>query len=166
MSDQSALLVTALQNELQCQQQLALLLENKLEAMRRYDVHRLEGLADSEKQLLEKMQLAAVRRRHTAETLTRQVLAQLGRPATAKELAAASDEPVRSQLYSLSALLAQECERVQRLNRINDIASRKMLGHVDQVFRVIAQAEHDVGLYSRGGRKPALEQNRIFDAIA
>ena len=163
MSDQSAQLVTALQNELQCQQQLAVLLENKLDAMRRYDVRRLEGLAEAEKQLLEKMQVVAVKRRHAAETLTKQLLGQLGRPATAKELAAASDEPVRSQLFSLSGLLAQECEKVQRLNRINDIASRKMLGHVDQVFRVIAKTEHDVGLYSRSGRRPTLEQNRIFD---
>lgn len=164
MSDQSVQLVMALQSELQCQQQLASLLESKLDAMRRYDVRRLEGLAGSEKQLLEKMQLTAIKRRHAAETMTRKVLANLGRPATAKELAAASDEPTRSQLYSLSALLAQECEKVQRLNRVNDIASRKMLGHVDQVFRAIAQTEHDAGLYGRGGRKPALEQNRIFDA--
>jgi flagellar biosynthesis/type III secretory pathway chaperone len=86
--------------------------------------------------------------------------------ATAKELASAAPEPARSKLLALAAMLKETAQNVQRLNRINAIATHKVLGHFDQIFRIIAQSGRDIGLYGRAGKKSITEQNRLVDAIA
>ena len=70
------------------------------------------------------------------------------------------------RLTSLAALLAEAVEKVQRLQRINVMVSHKVLGHFDHIFRLVAQAGRDIGLYNSGGKKSPVGQNYLLDARA
>ena len=159
-------LVTAMQEELQYQQKLAGVLDGKLQAMREYNTTRLEALAISERRLVSAARSAGLKRNLAVQQLSAQLFPQRTRPASARELAAACDEPGRSQILAMSSLLAETVEKTSRLNRVTAVAARKVLGHIDHVFRAIAQSGRDIGLYGRAGQKNMLEQNRIIDAIA
>ena len=166
MSKAVTQLVTAMQEELQSQQKLAGVLEDKLQNMRQYNTTRLEALAISERRLVAAARAAALKRNLAVQQLSTQLFPQRQKPASARELAAACDEPGRSQILSMSAMLAQTVEKTARLNRVTAVAARKVLGHIDHVFRAIAQSGRDIGLYGRAGQKNMLEQNRLIDAIA
>ncbi len=156
-----------MQAELSVQEQLAALLENKLAAMRDLDVTRLDALSKVERQVVEQARIAGAKRQHAATVLTQALLGGgNGRAATARELAAAADEPLKSQLLSLAGMLAEAVQKSQRLNRVVDVAARKVLGHVEQVFRMLAQSGREIGLYGRQGRRPMTEQNSLIDAMA
>ena len=160
-------LIETLQQELQYQQELAAVLDNKLDAMRHYDISRLEALTQNEHRLVDEIRQSERRRTDTVRWATRQFWPQRRQqPATCKELAQVSPEPEKSRLLTLAAMLAEVAEKVQRLNRIGNMASRKILAHFDHVFQIIAQSGRDIGLYGRGGKRSLLEQNRLVDALA
>lgn len=160
-------LVWAMQEELQGQRKLAAVLGDKLDAMRRYDTTKLTSLADGERQLMDGTRAKAVKRGYAVEALAAELFPQRsGGRVTARELASAVGEPAQSRISSLAGQLGEAAEATQRLNRINVAASRKVLDHMDHVFRVIAQSGRDIGLYGRMGKQTALEQNRLIDAIA
>jgi flagellar biosynthesis/type III secretory pathway chaperone len=167
MADAMSELMQVLQQELRWQQDLAEVLEQKLDAMRRYDTSRLDMLTAREQQLAQRIQLhdkkrASVVRQAAAGLFPQQKKAW----ANARELALAAAEPLRSQLLSLAGLLREAVRKVQRLNNINRVASEKILNHFNQIFQIIAQTGRDIGLYGREGRKSLLEQNRLLDARA
>jgi flagellar biosynthesis/type III secretory pathway chaperone len=160
-------LIETLQQELQYQQELAVVLDNKLDAMRHYDLSRLESLTQNEHRLVDEIRQSELRRTNTVRWATRQIWPQRReRPATCKELAQVSPEPEKSKLLTLAAMLSEVAEKVQRLNRIGNLASRKILAHFDHVFQIIAQSGRDIGLYGRCGKRSLLEQNRLVDALA
>ncbi|OQA00876.1 MAG: FlgN protein [Planctomycetes bacterium ADurb.Bin412] len=161
------IVLTALQEELQWQQDLAAVLDQKLEAMKQYDITRLEALTQTEQRLLEGIRLHAVKRNTAVHQALRELLPkQKSRRLSARELAQALSEPLRSRLLVLTGMLREAAEKVQRLNRINAQVTRKMLGHLDHIFRVITTTGSDIGLYSRVGKKTSGEQKRLVDAIA
>jgi len=116
---------------------------------------------------VDEIRQSELRRTDTVRWATRQFWPQRRQqPATCKELAQVSPEPEKSRLLTLAAMLADVAEKVQRLNRIGNIASRKILAHFDHIFQIIAQSGRDIGLYGRGGKRSLLEQNRLVDALA
>lgn len=161
-------LIEQMREELQLQQGLVTVLENRLDAMRHYDLSRLETLDMSQQRLIDTLQLAAGNRGRTAYRLTRELMPKYrGRSATVSELAQMIDQPNRDELMEVAELLRQTAQNSQRLNRINNSASNKIIGHLDRIFHIVAEAGRDIGLYSRVGKKPTfLEQNRIVDATA
>jgi flagellar biosynthesis/type III secretory pathway chaperone len=167
MADAMNELIQVLQQELRWQRELAEVLEQKLDAMRHYDTGRLEVLTTREQQLAQRIQVHDKKR----ATVVRQAAAGLFPQerktwASARELALAAAEPLRTQLLSLAGLLKDAVRKVQRLNNINRLASEKILNHFSQIFQIIAQTGRDIGLYGREGRKTLLEQNRLLDARA
>lgn len=167
MAEIAKKLIDAMKTELNYQQSLAVLLDNKLDAMRHYDLSRLEALTENEQQMVQDTLTQENRCTDLARFATKELVpGKRGNLATASELARACREPQRSQLLSLAAMLKQMAEKVQRLNRINSIASEKILNHFDGIFRIFAQSGCDIGLYQRAGKKAFLEQNRLVDAIA
>ena len=159
-------LMAIMEKDRQWHTELAAVLENKLDAMQHYDLSRLEALALQEQRLVaaitgnEKQRQVAIRR----ATLEHLPLLK-DRVAAASELAQVLDDERREKLLLLVALLREITEKVKRLNRINAMATRKILGHVDYMFQVLAQSGRDIGLYGRGGKKTMLEQNRLIDAV-
>jgi flagellar biosynthesis/type III secretory pathway chaperone len=160
-------LIEAMQQELQYQQNLMVLLENKLDAMRHYDISRMQALSLNEQRLIDGMRLNEKRRTEVVLRATRQFFpTRQGKPPTCRELAQAAPEPERSKLLALTGMLREVVEKVQRLHRVYTIATQKVMGHFNQIFRIIAQSGRDIGLYGRCGKKSLLEQNRLVDALA
>ncbi|MBN1763975.1 MAG: flagellar protein FlgN [Sedimentisphaerales bacterium] len=160
-------LIQTLQDDLQWHSDLAVVLENKLDAMRHFDLSRLEALTGNEQRLAQAIALNEKKRRDAVRAATMAVWPQRrGQTATASELAQALAEPQRSRLMSLTSMLREVMERVGRLNRINAIATHKIMGHFDHIFQIIAQSGRDIGLYGKSGKKSYLEQNRLVDAMA
>jgi len=167
VSDVVEKLIQMMQDELQCHSDLAAVLENKLDAMRHYDISRLESLTTNEQRITEVISLNGKKRYDVVRQASVEFFPNRGgRVATAKELADVLDEPSRGRLLALAAMLHEVTERVRRLNRINSVATQKIMGHFDHIFRIIAQSGRDIGLYGRAGKKSLLEQNRLVDAFA
>ncbi len=160
-------LCEAMNAELQAQQQLASLLENKLDAMRCYDLSRLEALAATESRTLSLVRSSAQKRTLAARAATAALNpSRRSAVATAKELAAAAPAPMRERLEALIASLSGAVEKTQRLNHIHAAATRRVVGHLDHIFRLVAHTGKDAGLYNRVGKAAMLEQNRLVDAKA
>ena len=189
MSEAVEKLIQILEDDLQWHQSLAAVLENKLDAMRHYDMSRLEALTANEQQLTEAICANEKKRRQVIRQATIEFFPKGSKPATARELAqvlqerqsrrgsrAVSDQRQLSEvnsakkaagrLLALSDMLREVTEKVKRLNNVVSIASHKILGHFDNIFRIIAQSGRDIGLYGRSGKKSLLEQNCLVDAIA
>lgn len=167
MTDPVQQLVEVLQAEMGAQQELAAVLDGKLDAMRHYDLPRLEALSRSEQRLMEGLRLHEVRRTDAVRRAAWKVLGPgpTG-PVTARQLAQASPEPARTKLLAVAAMLGEVVQMVQRLHRINTVAAQKVLMHFEHVFRIIAQSGWDIGLYGKGGKKAFLQQRRLVDATA
>jgi len=161
-------LILAMQEELQGHKKLSAVLDNKLDAMRHFDVSRLESLRQKEQCLLDSVRMIGQRRLEAVNRVAAELLPQQrrGRFMTAQELAQAAPEPQRSKMLALAAMLKEVAENIQRVNRVNAVATKKVLGHFDHIFNIIAQSGRDIGLYGRAGKKSILEQNRLLDARA
>ena len=189
MSEAVEKLTQILEDDLQWHQSLAAVLENKLDAMRHYDMSRLEALTANEQRITEAICANEKKRRQVIRQATVEFFPQGSKPATARELAQAllerqslrgseaaagqrrlsevnSAEKAVRRLLALSDMLRDVTEKVRRLNNVVSIASHKILGHFDNVFRIIAQSGRDIGLYGRSGKKSLLEQNCLVDALA
>ena len=167
MADMADQLIQALQEELHGQQTLVAVLENKLQAMQHYDMKRLEALVANEQQLLHGIRQKANRRDLAVKRLTALVFPhRRGDRAKANELAQHIDESRRRLFLGLTGALREMVEKAQRLNRINAIASQKVLQHLGHVFRIISQTGVEIGLYNPVGKKATVEQRYIVDALA
>lgn len=167
MSKQLQELIEVLQAQLSLQTELVRVLDGKLDAMGRYDMRGLEALSQQEQSLVTSLRSQERRRRDAVRGASLELLQGQSRSgATAQQLAQAAPEPQRSLLVRLAARLREAAEQAGRLNRINDIATRKILGHFDEVFRIIARSGSDIGLYGQSGRRSSGSQNRLVDALA
>ncbi len=159
-------LIDNLQEMLRVHRELVKVLDNKLDAMRCYDLSRLESLSNAEQRLVGGVAEVEKRRQEIIiECLKEVPVGKSGWQVRARDIARVVEEPQRSKLLVLVSQLRETDERLGRLNNVVDIAVKKFLGHFDYIFRVIAQAGKDIGLYSRAGKKAMLEQNRIIDAV-
>jgi flagellar biosynthesis/type III secretory pathway chaperone len=147
MADAVNRLIDTLQRELNYQRDLAAVLDNKLDAMRRYDMPRLEALSKNEQNLIESIRKNEMLRRQVIALTARQLYpGRVDVKPTAGEIAQAVAEPDRGKLIVLTGMLREVAEKVRRLNRVNAAATNKILGHFQQVFQIIAQSGKDIGL--------------------
>ncbi len=159
-------LVLLMRDDLERHRSLATVWDNMLDAMKHYDISRLEALKIHEQQLVESIADNAKKRNEVVLEATRKYFPnRKGQTATARELAQKVREPMRNRLLTVMSLLKEVAGKVQQLNSVNELAAQKLLGHVDCIFRLIAQSGKDIGLYGRAGKKRLLEQNRLVDAV-
>jgi len=167
MADAIHELLTYMGEELRKQRDLADVLENKLDAMRHYDMSRLEALSAKEQALVEMIQQANGKRDMILQKVSHEVFPQQSeRRWSARELAEAVSEPMRGKLLAMADVLKSTVEKVQKLNRVNSLATEKVMNHFNHIFSLLAQSGRDIGLYSQAGKKSLLDQNRLVDAIA
>lgn len=166
MADVVGQLVIIMHEELILHQNLANILQAKLQAMRLHDTAGLETIAVREQAVVNAVQQIAARRN---SLLRRIATAASPRGAavlpTARHIADQTAEPTRTKILALAAKLKEQTQNVQRLNHVIAIASRKILRHFDAIFGVIANSGRDIGLYSKAGRTTFMEQNRLVDAV-
>lgn len=160
-------LIAAMNDELQHQRDLKSVLEQKLDAMRHYDISRLHALTIAEQRLLDAIRANGHKRTESARRAGEELFeGRLKVLPTARQIAAKTPEPAKRKLMALTTMLREVVQNVQRLNRVNNLSCRKILEHFDHIFRIIAQSGRDIGLYGSAGKKSLLEQNRLFDGVA
>jgi hypothetical protein len=157
-------ILTLLRELLAIQQRVLLLTLARREAMRTFDIGRLEGLVEQEKAAAQALAEAHRRR----EILTPQLRAHLGKnvQSTISEIAQRTPEPARSQLLALAGQIRQIAEQVERNNRINATVSESVVKGLAKVLKVVTGLAQHAGLYMRNGRKAALHGIHLLELTA
>jgi hypothetical protein len=146
------------------QERLLALALARREAMRTFDLERLETVAGQER--AETLRMAELNKRRG--TLTAQMQAALGggTAATVSEVARRVEEPMRSQLLGLAAQLKETVEKVERNARINATISETVVKGLAKVLKVVTGLAQHAGLYMRNGRKAALHGIHLLEVTA
>jgi hypothetical protein len=157
-------LLTLLRELLAIQQRVLLLTLARREAMRTFDIGRLEGLVEQEKAAARALAEAHRRR----EILTPQLRTLLGKNVqpTVSEIAQRTPEPARSRLLALAGQIRQIAEQVERNNRINATVSEAVVKGLAKVLKVVTGLAQHAGLYMRNGRKAALHGIHLLEMTA
>lgn len=145
--------------------EMALHMQNKLEAMKLAEGDRVQSITARETVLLER----AVERDGLRRQLTRRLLEALGLDpnATLKltHLAEYLAEPRRSQLLVAAAGLKEKVESVERLRVTTTLVTQEMLKHMREVLSVMRGGGLGAELYSRSGRRERVNSATVFEAV-
>jgi hypothetical protein len=157
-------LLTLLRELLAGQERLLAMALARREAMRTFDMARLETVAGQER--VETVKMVELDKRRAA--LTGRLRAALGggTPATVSEVARRVEEPARSQLLALAAQLKETVEKVERNARINATVSETVVKGLAKVLKVVTGLAQHAGLYMRNGRKAALHGIHLLEVTA
>ena len=107
MADAVEQLIKTMQDELESHKKLSAVLDNKLDAMRHFDVSRLESLRQNEQRMLDRVRMMGLRRTEATREATRQLYPRrrISTLMTARQLAQAAPEPARDKILALAAML-------------------------------------------------------------
>ena len=157
-------LLSLLRDLLGGQQRLLSLALARREAMRTFDIARMEMLAAKEK--LEMTGLAELERRR--QQVTAQIRAILPRnvDVTVTEVSRRAAEPAKSQLLALAAQLKETVEQVERNMRINAAVSETVVRGLAKVLKIVTGLAQHAGLYMRNGRKAAMHGIHLLEVTA
>lgn len=145
------------------QRRLLAVAEARRDAMRTFDVARLEAL--TEQQRAETGALAALdaRRKGIVAALRPHLR---GAEPTVTEIAKRTAEPQRTQLLALAAEVKAAVEQLDRTNRINATVSDAVIKGLAKVLKVVTGLAQHAGLYMRNGRKAALHGIHLLEITA
>jgi hypothetical protein len=157
-------LLNLMRDLLASQQRVLNLTLMRREAMRTYDLARLEALTLHEKH--ETATLAVLERRR--QQVTAAIKAALPRHVepTVSEMAKRATEPMKSQLLGLAAQIRQTVEQVERNTRINMTVSETVVKGLARVLKVVTGLAQHAGLYMRNGRKAAMHGIHLLEVTA
>jgi hypothetical protein len=157
-------LLGLLRETLAVQRRLLNMALTRRDAMKHFDIDRLERFAAQEK--AETLNAAAIERRR--QTLIPQFRGFLGRGVepTVSEIAKRVPEPARSQLLALAAQVREAVEQVDRNTRINATISEAVVKSLAKVLKIVTGLTQHAGLYMRNGRKAALHGIHLLEVTA
>jgi len=154
-------LLNLLREILAGQQRLVSLALMRREAMRSYDMERLNSAAMQEQielQRLAKLELA----RKDLVGRFKQLLGRNFEP-TVSEIAKRTGEPSRTQLLALAGQIKEAAEQVSRNTRINAAISEGVIKGLAKVLKIVTGLAQHAGLYMRNGRKAALHGIHLLE---
>lgn len=145
---------------------LAVLMRDKLDAMRRADSDAIQRIGLKEGALLERItEREGLRRqltRHVAEAVG------VGEDITTLRLTTLAEslsEPRRSQLLAASTGLKQKLGEVEQLRVTTTLVTQHLLSHMGEVLNVM-RGDHGVAqLYSASGRRQEPSAANVFEAV-
>lgn len=148
--------------------ELAMHMQNKLDAIKRADSDRITSITAREAVLAER----AIEREGLRRQITSRLLAGLGRKATdasgspisLTQLAEYFPEPRRSQLLVAASGLREKVREINRLHVTLSMITREMLVHLGEVFKVMC-AGVGSDIYSRSGRRQKNGTAAVFEAV-
>jgi flagellar biosynthesis/type III secretory pathway chaperone len=146
------------------QQQLLALSIARRDAMRTFDIARLEQLTLQEKTLTEAL-VAIDRRRQQLITQLRTALPRNVDP-TVTEISRRVADPLKTQLLASAAELKQVVEQLERNTRINATVSEAVVKGLARVLKVVTGLAQHAGLYMRNGRKAAMHGIHLLEVTA
>ena len=156
-------LLNLLSDLLACQERLLAMALARREAMRAFEVDRLEML--TEQQRLETQN-------HTTLDLRRKAIVSQFNPIlrgvepTVTEISKRIGEPQKTQLLALASKIKTTVEQVDRNNRINATISDTVVKGLAKVLKVVTGLAQHAGLYMRNGRKAALHGIHLLEITA
>jgi len=148
-------------------EELALVVQNKLDAMRRADTQAIGSAVAREEFLIGRIRDQESLRRRLLDGIARDPdrSTASAQPLTAAELAARLHEPYRSRLLGLAAGLRACVRQTEEANRVAAIISAEMIRHFRQIYQVMAAAGSSPGVYARNGRPQAGGGASVFEAV-
>ncbi len=154
-------LLTLLRELLVAQERLLQMALARREAMRTFDIARLEQMAERERTEATSLGLLNCRR----QLLVGQFQNLLGRniEPTVTEIAKRVAEPQKTQLLVLAAQLKVIVEQVERNTRINATVSEAVVKGLAKVLKVVTGMAQHAGMYMRNGRKAALHGIHLLE---
>ncbi len=161
-------LINAITNDLRSYRELGNVLESRLAAIRTRNASMIEEMTAGQEKLMRSIAFNAQRRIQLVGKITELLLPErVGKGQVSLSDIADKIEGVdKSKLLALKSMLFKEVEKVNRLNRINNVAIKKMLGHLDYIFKAISNVEHETGIYDKEGRQLGPRSSSLIDAIA
>ena len=141
--------------------QIALL---RQDAMRAFDVQKLNELLEREKLEAQRLETLEKLRR----ILVEQMKLQLGRGVepNISELAKRATEPNKSILLSVASQLRTVVEQLDRNSRINAKVSETVIRGLSHILKIVTGVAQHAGLYMRNGRKAALHGIHVLEVTA
>jgi hypothetical protein len=157
-------LLTLLREILASQQRLLQIAVARQEAMRVYEIDRLNALIEQEKVETQKAESFSNRRR----VLMNQFTNVLGRGVEIKvsEIAKRVGEPQKTELLVVAAEIKAVTEQLERNMRVNAKISESVVKGLAKVLKVMTGLAQHAGLYMRNGRKAALRGIHMLEITA
>lgn len=149
------------------QRELASLMRNRLDAVRRADTERMQAFTLREGELLNR----ANEREGLRRQVVRQLLVQLARDpeqhggSKLTELAEFLPEPRRSELLAAAAGLRRKLEDVEQVRVTSALVTEEMLKHIGEVLTVARGGGRALDLYSSTGRCNTPTPANVFEAV-
>lgn len=147
--------------------ELAVVVREKLSAMRKADTDAMRSAVAREEFLAQRI--------HEQDGLRKQIVQLIGeqtgipaaqaRAMTVSEFAGRVAEPSRSQLLVLAAALREKVKETAEANRVAAIVSQEMLKHFRRIYQVMARANVVPGVYSWTGRTELRPGSTVFEAV-
>jgi len=156
-------LLNLLSDLLACQERLLAMALARREAMRAFEVDRLEML--TEQQRLETQNLTTLDLRRKAIVSQFKPILRGVEP-TVTEISKRIGEPQKTQLLALASKIKSTVEQVDRNNRINATISDTVVKGLAKVLKVVTGLAQHAGLYMRNGRKAALHGIHLLEITA
>jgi hypothetical protein len=157
-------LINLLTEMLLTQQRLLQIATARQEAMRSFDIERLNTLLEQER--TETQRAESYEQRRT--TLVGQFKNIMGKntPASITEIAKRANDPMKSQLLGLAGQLKSVVEQVDRTTRINARISETVVKGLAKVLKIMTGLAQHAGLYMRNGRKAAMKGIHLLEVTA
>jgi hypothetical protein len=154
-------LVALLRDTLQSQQRLLQIAVLRQEAMKAFDIERLNALHEQERAETQNADSFETRRK----TIIQQFRPLLGNgiEPSVSEIARRCQEPTKTQLLALAGQLKSVVEQLARHTRINASVSESVVKGLAKVLKVMTGLAQHAGLYMRNGRKAALKGIHLLE---
>jgi flagellar biosynthesis/type III secretory pathway chaperone len=156
-------LLNLLSDLLAGQGRLLALATARRDAMKTFDIARLEAL--TEQQRVETQALAILDVRRKALVAQFKPLLKGAEP-TVSEIARRVGEPQKTQLLALAGQIKATVEQLDRANRINATVSEAVIKGLAKVLKIVTGLAQHAGLYMRNGRKAALHGIHLLEITA
>jgi hypothetical protein len=145
------------------QQRLLAIATARRDAMKTFDVARLEALTEQERIETGAMAVLDARRKAIVVAFKPHLR---GADATVTEISKRVGEPQKTQMLTLAGQIKAAVEALDRTNRINATVSDTVIKGLAKVLKVVTGLAQHAGLYMRNGRKAALHGIHLLEITA
>jgi cell fate (sporulation/competence/biofilm development) regulator YlbF (YheA/YmcA/DUF963 family) len=144
-------LVRVLDDLLAGQRKLAVLLEQKREAIRTADLDAIVRLCEAENELAQRLGDSEKTRLHLVGQITEHLAPDAAQPLTITQIAEAVDDPIAQQLSETGRALREQVQQVRRQSHVLRSAAETLAKHMAGIAQTVRSALTSAQVYSRGG---------------
>jgi len=149
------------------QHRLVTLIQSKIDAIRKADMHTMRELFDKERDIIQHIQEREGLRCQLMDEIGKDLglASQASRALPASQLAARLPESQRSILLDAAAKLGKAVGQVARVNRVVGRISGDVLQHLQWVFASVIPRDGKLNGYLGNGEAVTAGNQRIFEAV-